>query len=364
MNRFPQLVLILCTSYVFGQKTFFSAAIEVDLLQGNIIGHSPEMTHLIKGHPSGQIISFTNKTYGEKSWHKLFNYPDYGYYFIHQDYKNIVLGQNYGAGVFFNFYFLKRNLYLKIAQGLAYNTNPADNETNNKNTAFGSSYLFNTNLFIGFKRENIFKNVGFQTGIVFTHFSNGRIKSPNSGINTYNFNFGLNYNIMAIKPKVDTATVLSMKFLEPLRYNFVCRFGINENPIIGSGQKPFYHLGMYVDKRINRKSALQLGSEVFFTLSKKEYIRYRAIAYPETNVDINTDYRRIGVFLGHELFINKLSVETQIGYYVYDPFLFDGRIYDRIGAKYYINKNIFGGLALKTHGFLAEAAEFSIGCRL
>lgn len=346
------------------QKIGFSDAIEFEWYQGIILAHSPEMVQVIKGHPTGQMLSFVNKTNGEKSWHKIFNYPDYGYFLTHQDYENPTIGQNFGAGVFYDFYFFKRYLSIKLAQGVAYNTNPHNLENNNKNTAFGSHFLFNTNLTIGLKRYNIFKNFGLQAGLTLTHFSNGRISSPNSGINTYNLNVGVNYNFEKPKPKLDSVTAFSMKYTEPVRYNFVARFGVNENPTIGSGQKPFYHLGVYADKRINRKSAIQIGIDAFFTTSKKEYIKYRAIAFPEKKVDINTDYRRIGVFIGHELFISKISLETQIGYYLYDPFAADWRIYDRIGAKYYINKSLFGGLAIKTHGLLAEAAEFSIGYRL
>ncbi|MEO0059483.1 MAG: hypothetical protein RLZZ312_1130 [Bacteroidota bacterium] len=348
-----------------GQKSFFADAVEFEQHYGNILTHSPEMATVIKGHPSGQMISFINKTNGEKPWHKIFNYPDYGYYFVHQQYANPVIGENYGAGVFYNFYFLKKYLSVKLAQGLAYNTNPHDPETNNKNTAFGSHFLFNTNLTVGLKKYNLYRNFGLQTGVTFTHFSNGKIASPNSGINTVNVALGFNYNFEKRKAKQDSLTSISMKYTEPIKYNFVARFGVNESQVIGSGQKPFYHLSIYADKRINRKSAIQLGADAFFTTSLKEFIRYRAISFPEKQVDINTDYRRIGIFVGHELFVSKISIETQVGYYVYRPF---GpvvlRLYNRVGAKYYLNKNLFTGLAIKTHGFLAEAAEFSIGYRL
>ena len=88
------------------------------------------------------------------------------------------------------------------------------------------------------------------------------------------------------------------------------------------------------------------------------------MAYPEKNIDANTDYKRIGLFVGHELLINKISLEAQIGYYVYQPFKKDIPVYDRVGMKYYFNKNIFGGFTIKTHLFLAEALEFGIGYRL
>jgi hypothetical protein len=35
-----------------------------------------------------------------------------------------------------------------------------------------------------------------------------------------------------------------------------------------------------------------------------------------------------------------------------------------LGIKYYITKNIFTGVGVKTHGFMAEATEFALGVRL
>ena len=122
---------------------------------------------------------------------------------------------------------------------------------------------------------------------------------------------------------------------------------------------------MYADKRLNIKSAIQLGTDVFFSRYLKDYIQFSSVAFPDKKpVDPNTDYKRIGVFVGHELFINKLSIETQFGYYVYKPFKYDIDIYQRLALKYYINKNIFTGIGLKTHKAKAEAAELTLGIRL
>jgi hypothetical protein len=88
------------------------------------------------------------------------------------------------------------------------------------------------------------------------------------------------------------------------------------------------------------------------------------VAYPEASLDPNTDYKRVGVFIGHELFINRISLEAQVGYYVYQPFKKDIPVYDRVGIKYYVTDKIFAGFTIKTHMFLAEALEFGIGVRL
>jgi hypothetical protein len=55
---------------------------------------------------------------------------------------------------------------------------------------------------------------------------------------------------------------------------------------------------------------------------------------------------------------------TQVGYYAYYPYKFEGRVYLRLGLKYYFTKNIFGAITLKTHAAKAEAVEFGVGIRI
>ena len=358
------LILVLVSGSFFAQEFEDTNAIDVSVFNGNTIPHSQDLYQLITGHPDGLMVNFLKKTHGNEEWHSLYNFPDYGVYFLYQDFKNEILGKNYAVGAFYNFYFLNRNLTFKIAQGIAMTSNPYNKETNSKNLAFGSKVLANTDFVLNFKKENVIDKIGFEAGFIFTHFSNGRIKSPNSGINTYCLNLGVNYNFKDCPNKSRDSISSKMKFTEPIKYNILLRIGVNESPVIGGGYEPFYHIGFYIDKRINRKSALQLGTELFLTTSYKEYIKFRSIAYPENGVDINTDFKRVGLFIGHELFINKISIEAQLGCYIYQPFKDDGPIYDRLGLKYYISNRFFTGVSLTTHGFMAEALEFVIGVRL
>ncbi len=102
------------------------------------------------------------------------------------------------------------------------------------------------------------------------------------------------------------------KFTQPIKYNLVFRSGINESDVVGSGQFPFYIFSGYADKRINHKSAFQFGADLFFSNFLKELIYYNSVAFPENNVKGDEDYKRVGVFAGHELFINRLSLVNSI----------------------------------------------------
>jgi hypothetical protein len=338
--------------------------IQINYLQGSILRHSNKIDQLITGNPTSYFIEILKKTNGSKEWQSLYNKPDFGIYFITQDFKNEYLGKNYGAGVLYQFYFLKRNLQLKFASGLAFTTNPYNKITNSRNVAFGSKFMANINLGLQYKKENIFHNFGFQTGFLLTHYSNGRFQSPNSGINTYNVNLGINYNFKNSNITTNDSVKVSNKFTEKIKYSAYFRTGFNESYIINSGKFPFYHISLYADKRISKKSALQFGTELFLTTYFKEFIEYQSVAYPEDNLNPNTDFKRIGVFVGHELFIGSISIEAQVGYYVYQPFKFDFPVYNRLGIKYYFNPKIFTGISVKTHGFYAEAVEVGFGYRL
>ena len=355
-------LLLYCTLN-WAQQTPKPYAIEAALLRGNVLLHSPYIPQFMTGHPEGFMLSYAHKTTGKQEWESAYNFPDYGLYFLYQDFKNSTLGYNSAVGGFYKFYFANRHLSLKVAQGLAMTTHPYDRVTNSKNRAFGSRYMGNTDFVFAYTRDHILDKLGLDIGLYFTHYSNGRFKSPNSGINTYGLTVGLHYDVHSL-PLTTPAITKPTVYTEPIKYNFILRTGINESPSIGSGQKPFYHVGAYADKRLGRKSAIQLGTEVFFTLSNQEYIRYKALAFPELHLDPNTDYKRVGVFVGHELFINRLSLETQLGYYVYQPYKMDISMYDRLGMKYYFSKNWFTGVGVKTHGFMAEATEFALGVRL
>ncbi|QYJ67146.1 acyloxyacyl hydrolase [Flavobacterium litorale] len=365
MRHFIYLLLLLPTFVLAQQKAEGSYTIDANYFYGNIVPHRKSIQHLITHHPEGIILSFNRKTFGKKAWESAYNYPDYGVSFHYQDMKNQSLGEMYGLYGHYNFYFFKRNLMFRIGQGIAYNTNPYDKETNFRNYAYGASIMPTTYFMLNYAKPDIWQGLGVQAGLSFIHHSNASMKSPNTSTNTFAVNVGVIYtfkrdetNVYILQQK-DT-----VRYTEPIKYNIAVRGGLNESDVIGSGQYPYYALSFYADKRISRKSAFQLGVDVFWAKYLEEYIKFKSVAFPEENVDADTDYRKVGTFIGYELFINRLSVEGQAGVYVYEPFKSTGSMYQRVGMKYYFSKKLFGGIALKTHGAKAEALEFSMGVRL
>ncbi|MBF4985629.1 acyloxyacyl hydrolase [Nonlabens mediterrranea] len=336
---------------------------EASYLYGAILEHNPDIAHLISDHPTGIMLRYNRKTFGENEWESRYGYPDWGISGIYQDMKNRFLGEAYGAYGHYNFYFLNRNLNLSIGTGLAWMTKPFDPETNARNNAYGSSITSSTYLLTTYKRENIYKGLGLQAGFTIVHYSNANVKAPNNSTNSWLFTAGVNYTLDYQKTPAYKRWEKT-PYKEKLRFNGVARFGVNESDVRGSGQYPFYTFSFYVDKRIGFKSSLHAGTEIMISEFLREYRDYQANSFPDSGITGDENFQRIGVFLGHELHLGKTSVITQFGYYVYRPIAFEKRIYNRMGLQRRLNKNLFASLSLKSHGAAAEGVSLGIGYRI
>lgn len=366
MNKKILVFFIFSSLLSFSQKKH--SYIQADYFYGNTLASSPDSKAFLQGHPTGIFASYNIKTTGEESWQGIYGFPDVGVSFGYQDYNSKVLGELYALYFHYNFYLLKRTsknqLIFRAGIGIAYSTNPYDKVTNNKNTAFGSAINSSTYFNLYYQREYLIGNLGVTAGMKFVHASNANVKSPNAGVNIWAVSAGLNYNLT---PKSSKITFIpstdTLKVTEPIKLNLVARGGINESPIIGTGLKPFFVASAYLDKRISRKSAFQFGADLYISPILRDFYEIRK-NIPNTNLEETDSFSRVGLFVGYELFINKLSIEGSLGYYVKYPFEFEGRVYETLGLKRYFKDKWFASIRLKVHAANAETVEFGVGVRL
>lgn len=354
-------IVMFCFAVAFSQDKEYAA--DISGFFGKIPRHSDNIAHLITGHPQGVVASLSRKTFGEEEWEQRFNYPEYGATLIYTDLQNEYLGINTSVYGHYSFYLLKRHLMMRIGEGIAYCSNPYDKETNYRNSAFGSRIETSTFLMLNYK-QRLFDKLGLEGGLLMIHYSNGNMKAPNTSVNILSVNLGLHYDISGANKKEYLYTLTDEPYTEPVKYNVVFRSGVNESDIINSGQYPFYVVSAYADKRLSRVSAVQVGADMFFSTFLKEYIKFISIAYPENGLKGDEDYKRAGVFIGHELFMNRLSFVSQLGYCFYNPIHYQNNMYQRLGLNYHVSEKLFGSVTLKTHMAQAEAIEFGIGVRL
>ena len=363
--KYRILIALFDVGFAYGQEAEVKPYnFHVNYTYGSILEHNKDVSHLITGHPTGVILSYNRMTYGFNEWEARYNYPDYGFSFVAQDQKNPNLGENYGLYGHFNFYALNRHLMVRIAQGVAFTTKPFDIDKNFRNNAYGSTLLSSTYIMVNYKQPNIIDRIGLQTGISLIHYSNANVRAPNASTNSFTFNIGLNYQLDS-EELPDYIPKIKSRYTEPIKWNLVLRTGVNESDFIGLGQESFLIVSSFLDKRISHKSSLQVGADLFLSPFLKDQIEYESIAFAsQYGTTGDEDWKRVGVFVGHELHFNKNAFVTQFGYYAYYDYDFEGRVYFRGGLKRYFNDNIFGAITLKSHGAKAEAVEFGIGIRL
>ncbi len=345
------------------QSAKYSYSLGGEVFEGFILRHHEYLGHLIKGRPTGFEVSLRQQTNGNKDWETNYGYPEISYNLSYYDLKNDEqLGKIIALSAGMGFHLLSTPLFnsdfqFYFGMGLAYSTNPYDQDNNNLNNVISTSITYNGNIRLTYFQA-IGKKIKIGAGVKFTHFSNGSFKLPNNGLNIITLNLMASYKIGG--STFEFQDYFQDKELDKkVKYGATFRLGFAESPPIGSGAKPVYGFTLLAQKRVSLKSMLEVGLEAFANKSIQSEI--------ENSFDeeiIGTDYRRVGLMFGHQLIVNRLTVVTQVGVYLYKPYFPKDRFYQRLGFAYYFTDNLFGSLTLKTHFAVAEVIEYGIGFRL
>lgn len=342
-----------------GQQKVISS----DVFQGFIFRHKEQINHLIIDHPVGFRLTYEARTFGDESWQQRYNFPDVGLTFIYMNYKNPVLGKSLALIPYYDFYIRKNReakgqFKYKVGLGLGYNTEKYDRVENNKNSVISTDFSFGILAELSYSHK-INKRLDFNSYVALTHFSNGSIKKPNSGINVISLNLGLSY---LLSQRDEEFKIKEEEKIEHSNFGGTLSLsgGAHESTKIGAGTFPFFIISGFIDKKLNRKSIIGLGVEMFYSEALRRDIKYDFAFEDRTK----PDFKRIGIAFGHELIITKFTVISQVGYYVYDPYKPFGKVYIRAGLRRYFNDHIFTSLAVKSHGARAETAEFTLGYRI
>ncbi len=290
-----------------------------------------------------------------------FGYSDFGLTFLYHDFRNPVIGKNYGIYGFMAYYlnkpFHRWQWSFRVSQGMAYNTHPYDKKSNTKNLNFGSHWLFPFDIALYLKSPKILQHWRMQLGLAIFHYSNGNLQSPNYGANIPSITVGILYD--------DRPDVIKNKefpeYEKAWQYRVFLRFGVNESDYYDSGIFPFFIPGLQVEKHLSYRHKIYFGTELYLSYFLREQIRYEYYSQPEMQLKKIYDFKRIGAYVGHEFYYDKFGIDIAFGYYLYYPYHFETRFYNRLGTKYRINKHITALYSLKVHSInRAEAMEFGL----
>jgi len=144
---------------------------------------------------SGRIIF---KTTGKKPWHQYYNFPSYGLGIHVSDFYNPEeMGIPIAVFAFINGPFYrwdKFSINYEIDFGLTVNWRHFNPVSNQYNIAIGAgeTVYIHTGVTLNYRITDRFET---SLGLGLSHFSNGALKLPNYGLNTFSPRIEVNYNL-------------------------------------------------------------------------------------------------------------------------------------------------------------------------
>ena len=329
--------------------------------QGSIIlAHTYAIKHLVASHPTGCELNLQRQTTGAAPWHGWYRFPKVGVALTYYDFHNPTLGYVFAASPYISKTFSrgpKHDFSFRLGAGLAYLTNPYNQETNHKNTIASSALNATIQLRLEYDYA-LTPHLGLVAGVGLNHYSNGATTKPNFGVNLPSVVLGLNYYQQ--RPALQTnANASAPADVGHTFFNVSTSLGFKQRTESDHQKYLVNSITAAVGRRVNRKSNLLLGLDGFYDRSLKATLQDTARAGAS-----RPDVKKLGIFAGHELLFGRLAFVSHLGFYVYAPYQSSPTYYERLGLKYHVTNLLFGAIDLKLHGGKADVIEFKVGAKL
>lgn len=324
-------------------------------------------------------FEFGWQTTGSSDWHHVFNFPTYGVGIYGVNFFNAPeIGTPSALYGFFDWPFIRYEqsaISAEFGFGVAYDWEKFDPESNPYNLVIGAGRSVYIDVGIKYTYE-ISKHLDISGQITFSHFSNGSTQQPNAGINLMAPRINLAYNFQNERPKLIKRELVVFKtqyeLTTSLTYGSKSQVYDVINPIIGgdkydSLKRESFDVFAFIatlNKQVSYNSKIGAGAEIEYDPSLG--VQYENINGEKKMIDSHTnDKIRFGIFAQYSLVINRLEGLVGVGYYVIgkNPGTIE-KMYQRLGAHYYIFDNFSAGLNLRFYDFSrADNMEFNIGYR-
>ncbi len=356
MNRFVLNFLLLFLASAFsvkGQSIVHRDGVGVRWHGGFLFAHHPDMRHLVSQHFNAWEVNYQRRFSGDKDWQHHYRLPSWGITLMAMPVVDSHIGAAYTALPYFYLpltHGQRINLNLKLGAGLGVLTNPFDRENNNKNIAI--STRMNAAIQLGVDLSvNIIPRLDWNSGLFITHFSNGAVRMPNLGLNFVTLSSGFSYRF---GPEAETAVSKTDYFFNPvIRWSLFAGAGVKQSQVKQGNVLPAVSLQLLGEKRLSKKFTLGAGAEF-------NYNHALPLAYEAKDlVPDNAAALRGGLLVSGAFHFGNMEILAQMGGYVLDPGLIDGRFFNRFGIRHQITRRMKLNLTLRTH--YAKADHFELG---
>ncbi|MGQ9846875.1 MAG: acyloxyacyl hydrolase [Bacteroidales bacterium] len=351
-SLFKIILVVIFNNPLFSQSSWlFTSSIRY----GFLFPHRPSLSYFNNRHINEITFEVSKQLSDTNKWYKLYRFPNFGggLYYAKLP-SSLYTGKAIATYGFIDIpikWNKNHSLNYSIASGIAYLTKHFNRNDNYYNIAIGSSL----NAFINFGIHYClyFKKLQINTGISFTHYSNGALKKPNLGFNIPSLKISVGY---LSKPKdfYYPKTQYKNNKHSTNEYDIMLSFGFRQNFPSDPNTYLVNNLAFTYERQISIKRKLGIGIDLFYDPS----IPVREQSIP--NFNKYYPYFRNGLRLSHDLIFNNLSITVQAGGYLYDPLMSDGLIYSKIGIRYNINSWLRANILLKSHFAKADIIEFGL----
>ena len=317
------------------------------------------------------------QTTGKEFWERDYGYPSYG---IGVYSANFFENKDFGFPIAIYGVFKapfkrwdKLSFNYESGFGLTFNWKSFNPVKNDYNPSLGAKESVFIDLGINLNYE-LDRHFDLGIGYSFTHFSNGAIKSPNLGLNTFSPKIILAYNVNRFKPQPVRQS--NKGFVKNTTIDFSIFGGIKN--VIYKGNDvdtitkykgvyyPVFGFTTVLNRQINPKSKIGFGATLGYDGSSNSII-YVDNGELEPAGGFHADRLNLSIFPSYELMINKLSLVVQSGFYILrrQTVTTKPMTYQRLGLHYQLNENLFAGIVLHAYSYhISDFIEWTLGYRL
>lgn len=323
---------------------------------GFVMPHHTSIAYHVEDHIQPVHLRWGIKTRGTKAWQHAMGLPEMGIGLFRSN-----LGNNeiYGtATALYGFaawsLFPPLNLRYQIGFGLAHLTKHFDAQSNYTNIAIGShlNIYFDATLKTHIPLNRQWRLLYF---LQFTHFSNGKLQSPNKGLNLITNNIGVSYHFGNLSPHKGSVFPAP----QPPAHHVSVWTGIGLKTISRDvpGRKLASTLGIHYRRSPSSITSWGGGLDLFYDESLRKD--------PKPNApDRNSNLYQLGLHADLDKHIERFTITVQIGGYLYTPVTPEGPVYTRLGLRYGITDKLWCNLSLKSHYAIASFVEWGLGYNL
>ena len=306
-------------------------------------------------------LRFGFQSLGKKFWQQYHKYPKYGFGMHYSDVvKNpadTTMGNPFSLFGFFSGPWARWGrftLATDISVGLSYMDRIHDPVTNPYNDVIAShiNLYFDLNMNLGF---SISKRMDLYAGYGLTHYSNGRIRQPQKGLNLWGWTAGMSY---LLKEPVEAFIYQEPpEFFSSESIQLMYAVGVAEEVFPDTYEKVSYFTSSFTADyayQFNPKTAVTVGLDVLYDASL-------GIAIPGVPSDEVTAWQKtyLASHMGFQYIINRFRFLFNLGTYFRLHSYDRGFAFARAGGRIQITDPLSVHICIKTkQGIRADWIEW------